>query len=57
MPTELETDVLIVGGGPAGMVSALCLAQLGVRSIIIERHADVNPHPKARLPNLVMQVD
>ncbi len=47
MPTELETDVLIVGGGPAGMVSALCLAQLGVRSIIIERHADVNPHPKA----------
>ncbi len=47
MPTELETDVLIAGGGPAGMVSALCLAQLGVRSIIIERHADVNPHPKA----------
>ena len=47
MPTKLETDVLIVGGGPAGMVSALCLARLGVRSIIIERHADVNAHPKA----------
>lgn len=47
MPARVETDVLIVGGGPAGMVSALCLAQLGARSIIVERHADVNPHPKA----------
>lgn len=47
MPERRETDVLIVGGGPAGMVSALCLAELGARSIIVERHADVNPHPKA----------
>jgi 2,4-dichlorophenol 6-monooxygenase len=47
MSARLETDVLIVGGGPAGMVSALCLAELGVCSIIVERHADVNPHPKA----------
>ncbi len=47
----VETDVLIVGGGPAGMVSALCLAELGVRSILVERHADVNPHPKAHEVN------
>lgn len=47
MPERLETDVLIVGAGPAGMVSALCLAKLGVRSTIIERYPRVNPHPKA----------
>ncbi|MEM8608431.1 MAG: FAD-dependent monooxygenase [Myxococcota bacterium] len=47
MSTQLETDVLIVGGGPAGMVSALCLAQLGVRSVLVERYRTVNPHPKA----------
>ncbi|MEM7436781.1 MAG: FAD-dependent monooxygenase [Myxococcota bacterium] len=47
MPTQRDTDVLIVGGGPAGMVSALCLAKLGVRSTVVERYKSVNPHPKA----------
>lgn len=47
MPAPRETDVLIVGAGPAGMVSALCLAQLGVRSVVVERYRTVNPHPKA----------
>ena len=47
MPTSVATDVVIVGAGPAGMVSALCLADLGVRSVVIERYPDVNPHPKA----------
>lgn len=42
-----KTEVLIVGAGPSGMVSALCLAKLGVSSIIIERNAGVNEHPKA----------
>ncbi|MEM7138149.1 MAG: FAD-dependent monooxygenase [Myxococcota bacterium] len=47
MPTQSETDVVIVGGGPAGMVSALCLAKLGIRSTLVERYKSVNPHPKA----------
>lgn len=42
-----ETTVLIIGAGPTGMVSALCLAKLGVSSIIVERNAGVNEHPKA----------
>ena len=42
-----ETQVLIIGAGPSGMVSALCLAQLGVSSFIVERNAGVNEHPKA----------
>lgn len=42
-----KTEVLIIGAGPSGMVSALCLAKLGIRSIIIERNVGVNLHPKA----------
>lgn len=44
---ELKTEVLIVGAGPSGMVSALCLARAGVRSIIVERAAGLSTHPKA----------
>ncbi|MEM1142718.1 MAG: FAD-dependent monooxygenase [Pseudomonadota bacterium] len=42
-----ETDVLIVGGGPAGLVMALCLAKCGIASIVIERQAEIHAHPKA----------
>ena len=42
-----HSQVLIIGGGPSGMVSALCLAQWGVSSIIIERNDDISEHPKA----------
>ncbi len=41
------TDVLIVGGGPAGLISGLLLAKLGVSSIILERNAQTDEHPKA----------
>lgn len=40
-------DVLISGAGPAGLVSALLLARLGIRSVIIERNAITDEHPKA----------
>lgn len=42
-----RTQVLIIGAGPSGMVSALCLAKLGVFSIIVERNAGISEHPKA----------
>ena len=42
-----RTQVLIIGAGPSGMVSSLCLAKLGISSIIVERNAGVNEHPKA----------
>jgi 2-polyprenyl-6-methoxyphenol hydroxylase-like FAD-dependent oxidoreductase len=38
-PKELETPVLIVGGGPVGLTLALDLAIRGVRSTLVERDA------------------
>ncbi|MEO0897736.1 MAG: FAD-dependent monooxygenase [Bacteroidota bacterium] len=43
----LTTQVLIIGGGPAGMVSALYLSKLGVSSILVERQTEISVHPKA----------
>ena len=33
-------DVIIVGGGPAGMMTGLLLARAGVETLVIEKHAD-----------------
>lgn len=35
-----DLPVIIVGGGPAGMVSGLLLARAGVAVIVLEKHAD-----------------
>jgi flavin-dependent dehydrogenase len=35
----VKTDVVIVGGGPAGAASAMSLTRLGIRSVIVERSA------------------
>ncbi|NNN29226.1 bifunctional 3-(3-hydroxy-phenyl)propionate/3-hydroxycinnamic acid hydroxylase [Streptomyces sp. S3(2020)] len=39
--------VVIVGAGPVGVTAAILLAQRGVRSILLERHRDVYPLPRA----------
>ena len=36
----LETDAVIVGGGPCGVMAALLLARRGVDVIVIEKHRD-----------------
>ncbi|CAG8924026.1 unnamed protein product [Penicillium salamii] len=43
--------VLIVGGGPTGLLQALLLSRLGVRSLIIERYPERLAAPKAHAIN------
>jgi 2-polyprenyl-6-methoxyphenol hydroxylase-like FAD-dependent oxidoreductase len=44
-PTRIP--VLIVGAGPAGLVTGIGLARDGVRSILIERHSSTSIFPRA----------
>lgn len=48
---QIETPVLIAGGGPVGMTLALNLARYGVRSILVERNPETTRHPKMDLTN------
>jgi putative polyketide hydroxylase len=43
-----NVPVLIVGGGPVGLMASLLLSRLGIRSLLIERHPGTAIHPKAR---------
>ena len=38
IPVMAETDVLVVGGGPAGLSAALAAAREGVDTMLIERY-------------------
>lgn len=42
-----EAPVVIVGAGPVGISTAILLAQNGVRSVVVERHLDTYPLPRA----------
>jgi putative polyketide hydroxylase len=53
-PAILETPVLIVGGGLAGLSAAVFLARLGVRPVLAERHPGTSIHPRARGQNPVV---
>ena len=35
-----DADVIIVGGGPAGMMAGLLFARAGVSTLVLEKHAD-----------------
>jgi len=35
-----ETDICIIGGGPAGMVAGLLFARAGLRTVVLEKHND-----------------
>ena len=37
---ERDFDVIVAGGGPAGMMAGLLFARAGVRTIVLEKHGD-----------------
>ena len=43
----MDTDVIIVGAGPAGLMLAAELGLAGVRPLVLERHARLRETPKA----------
>lgn len=47
-----KTQVLVVGGGPVGLSTALHLDRQGVSSIVLEKHPGTATHPKASYFNV-----
>jgi putative polyketide hydroxylase len=45
---NIHVPVLVVGAGVAGLATSLFLAEHGVRSLIVERHAGTSIYPRAR---------
>jgi 2-polyprenyl-6-methoxyphenol hydroxylase-like FAD-dependent oxidoreductase len=41
-PEKLQTRCVVVGGGPAGMMTGYLLARAGVPVVVLEKHADFN---------------
>ena len=47
MASTLETDVLIVGAGPTGLMLANCLTKLGVKSILLDGKSEPTRESRA----------
>jgi 2,4-dichlorophenol 6-monooxygenase len=48
---QVNTDVLVVGAGPAGAISAVLLAKLDVKNIVISRYKSTSPGPRSHITN------
>jgi 2-polyprenyl-6-methoxyphenol hydroxylase-like FAD-dependent oxidoreductase len=44
----MDADVIIAGGGPVGLGLAIGLGQAGIRTIVVERHAEIQQVPKGQ---------
>ena len=44
---DAVTSVVVVGGGPCGLITALLLGRLGVSTVLFEKHSGISRHPKA----------
>jgi len=48
---DRTVGVLIVGGGGSGLTASVILSDLGVDSLLVERHPSTSIHPKAHILN------
>lgn len=51
-PAEERVPVLIVGGSLVGLSASVFLGRLGVRHLLVERHAATSHHPRGRGNNV-----
>ena len=51
MTSTIETDVLVVGTGPAGASAGALLARYGVRTMLINKYNWTAPTPRAHITN------
>src|SRR5213592_3447199 len=51
MNTQIETDVLIVGSGPAGGSAALFLSTYGVKNVVLTKYRWTANTPRAHITN------
>lgn len=51
MTTAIEVSVLVVGGGPVGLTTAVELSHFGIDCLVIEKNASTTRHPKMDLTN------
>lgn len=47
--TDFLADVIIVGGGPAGLTAALLLGQRGIPTVLFEANRDTAAHPRGHV--------
>lgn len=47
MNADLETDVIVAGAGPCGLVTALELGRRNIRTIVFNERPDTTPYPQA----------
>ncbi len=52
----ISTQVLIIGAGPVGMVSAIRLAQAGIHCVLVDKRLDRLDAPKAHAVNALLNV-
>jgi 2,4-dichlorophenol 6-monooxygenase len=51
MSSAIDTDVLVVGAGPAGASAGLFLAKHGIKTLVISRHRGTAETPRAHIVN------
>ncbi|MFI1829808.1 FAD-dependent monooxygenase [Streptomyces sp. NPDC020412] len=52
LEADVDTEVLVVGGGPVGLTARALLERWGVRVWPVEQHGGLSPFPRSRLVNV-----